>query len=95
MYQTVQAHPVGRIPPGNGGASGCHHPVEGASSGWSMGGARHVECSDCHNPHATGSPRASNTALEFNPNNAAYHAVVGASERFDQGSGRKSGNNCQ
>jgi hypothetical protein len=142
--KTVTPDPVG-------GASGRHHPVEGASSGWNTGGTRHVECADCHNPHATGSPRAFNTggtfaqpaagtnlvsgigplqgvwgvsvaawpaawtapsparvevstyewqvcmkchsaytgaltsgqtdtALEFNPNNAAYHAVVGASK---------------
>jgi hypothetical protein len=43
---STYSHPVG-------GASGRHHPVEEASSGWNTGGARHVECVESASPWKT------------------------------------------
>jgi hypothetical protein len=37
--------------------SGLHAPGEGATPLWNPAGGRHVECVDCHNPHASGPPR--------------------------------------
>jgi hypothetical protein len=74
IYARVTAgsnhHPVG-----DAAASGRHHPLEGAAYNWNPAGSRHVECSDCHNPHSAGPPRTFNTAGTFAqppaPTNAA------------------------
>ncbi len=34
-------------------ASGRHKTIEGSSYGWLPADSRHVECTDCHNPHKT------------------------------------------
>jgi hypothetical protein len=44
---------------------GRHTPTEGTDPGWNPAGARHVECADCHNPHAAGPPRNFNTSGRF------------------------------
>ncbi|MBW2734625.1 MAG: calcium-binding EGF-like domain-containing protein, partial [Deltaproteobacteria bacterium] len=51
----VSSHPVGS-------SSGDHRPTEGTSAGWMPAGSRHVECSDCHNPHTALAGRDSGTA---------------------------------
>jgi predicted CXXCH cytochrome family protein len=47
MFAKTYAHPVA-----DAGLAGRHSPTEGTTSGWLPGSNRHVECTDCHNPHA-------------------------------------------
>jgi hypothetical protein len=45
MFSKLSIHPVGST-------SGKHKPTEATTLGWNQGTNRHVECMDCHNPHA-------------------------------------------
>lgn len=45
--------------------SGSHRTIEGTSWNWNPASDRHVECEDCHNPHANGPPRTFDTTGLF------------------------------
>jgi hypothetical protein len=51
IFTSVTAY---RHPVNNATLAGRHQPNEGKSAGWASptGTKRHVECADCHNPHA-------------------------------------------
>lgn len=48
-----------------GGYSGLHKVLEGETYNWNPASGRHVECADCHNPHAVGPSRSFNTTGIF------------------------------
>ncbi len=48
-----------------GSYSGLHSAVEGGSYNWNPAANRHVECADCHNPHAAGPARSFDTSGLF------------------------------
>lgn len=45
MFSKLSVHPIDST-------SGIHKPTESTALGWNQGATRHVECMDCHNPHA-------------------------------------------
>lgn len=58
MSSKPYVHPVS-------GTTGVHVPIEGLASGWNPASSRHVECTDCHNPHAAGTMRSFDTTGTF------------------------------
>ncbi|MFQ5843738.1 MAG: multiheme c-type cytochrome [Planctomycetota bacterium] len=60
---------------------GRHSPIEGAAPNWNPAASRHVECEDCHNPHAAGPSRTFDTSGLFaqpqTPSNLAAGTPLG------------------
>lgn len=55
-----------------------HRAIEGTSAGWNQGASRHVECEDCHDPHAAASGTTTWPALGSLRATNAVPAIAGS-----------------